>query len=91
MVPSLKASNNSNSTKHAIALTIFCLILVAPMFFLPVFSPDELWFYRDAEVIAKGGINPFSQQPHLGYGTSFWLVYALVIRLVQNQLFVLYL
>lgn len=60
------------------------------MYFLPAFTPDEVWFYRDAQAMAKNGINPFSELPHLGYGAIFWLMYALMIRVIGNQMQVLY-
>ena len=71
-------------------ISAVCLALLAPMYFLPVFTPDEVWFYRDAEAIAKHGINPFSELPHLGYGSAFWLVYALMIRVTGSQMQVLF-
>ena len=72
-------------TKSAKWVALFCLGLIAPLFFLPAFTPDELWFHRDAVAIANSGINPFSQLPHLGYGASFWLLYATLVKLAPDK------
>lgn len=71
-------------------MAMLCLILSLPLFFLPAFTPDEVWFYRDSMAIEQQGIYPIAQLPHLGYGASFWLAYATLIRVLRNQMLVLY-
>jgi len=59
---------------------------VAPIFFVWSFSPDEAWFYWDAQAIAgrfpsQGWLGSYASQPcHLGYGALFWWFYASLIH-----------
>src|SRR5215471_6876059 len=78
------------SRRWALVLLGLLTGLSAPLYFLPAFTPDEVWFYRDAETIARIGIDAWRDVPHLGYGAAFWGFYCIAIKVFANRLVTLY-
>jgi hypothetical protein len=64
--------------------------LSSSLYFLPAFTPDEIWFYRDAEFMTRTAIDAWRDVPHLGYGAAFWGFYCIVIKVFANRLVTLY-
>jgi len=76
--------------RPGLSLTALMLLLGAPIFFLPAFTPDEIWILNDAASFARQGASLWNLLPHLGYGAAFWYGYELLVRAFGDGALTLY-
>lgn len=94
----MDTTSSPNSIAHApsrfpahAALALYALLL-APIYALPVFTPDEIWFQHDAIMISDAWREMttwevfWKQENHLGYGAAYWFIYVLFARISSQPL-----
>jgi hypothetical protein len=69
-------------------------VLLLPIYCLPVYSPDEIWFAQEAQRLSNAWNTsaPYKvvleQQNHLGYGAIYWIGYSLLAKVTSEPIWV---